>query len=457
MVEPFLDFVLARASTVVQDAQLEGILIETRKTPRPDRPDYFYLRDLVNPQQAYWEHCGSTAPKSRELRAAFAFGNRMHDVAGRVFAGQRGFAGTEAILDGAGVGIDGVRGRIDLRIGESLVEFKTTSKSVDTGQDVWANVPQDIEQLLFYAALWSHRPEKHLLVFRTPSPQAPLRIFEVRIDDYGAVANHLKQRRRALRRALEDHDPQSLRRCRYFDSHCPQRDAGECACASLEQINTEPIAGNCSLSRNTNLEAELLRDWVAAERQPRSVSAWELAVPRRAFLRLKGIVSDEEWAPDDEGWIWGSLARAGLLPGPLEPLPSTRLTTPLPFKASGGFLKRRVSRGEAGAVILTPYNIRPWEKSGIPTAFAIRPQIAQLGVLCALSGRPTGLAFLEIRNSDAQVAAFQVEFENLDDIRRAVTDTLRSLAEAVAANTADSLPQCPKFVQGYECPHCLCR
>jgi len=457
----FIEYVCGKAVAPTEDAQLEGILLDARARLRQGRPNYLWLKDLVNPQQAYWAHIGSTAIPSEALRSAFAFGDRMHDLAGRLLQRVPGFAGQEALLDGRAVGIPGVRGKIDFRLNESIVEFKTTSHTVDSGSQVWDSVPQDIEQLLFYAALWAYRPGQHLLVFHTSNAGRPLRIFRVQISDHGAITTQLRARANSLNSAVEGRDPSRLKRCRYFAGECPPRQSGECTCVQLEDWDTSVLRRSCTLSRDEQLESQLEPIWATVRSEPRPLSSWDLAVPRRAYGRRTGAQDEEDWIPDDEGWVWRALREADLLPGPLEGRPRTSLDRPIPFRASGFFLRRPGSSARVETdpepERKQPALLRRWKRTTHPAPFNLKNQIMQLGVLCALSGSPTGVLIEECPAAPAAVVAYQVTFSGIADISTAVRQRLAQISLAIESGNVQSLPECPAWLDRSTCPGCLCR
>jgi hypothetical protein len=456
----FVEYVAGKVLSASRDEQIAGLVLKGIEAITSGRPNYFFLTDLVNPQQNYWAHIGVEPEPSDKLQAAFGFGRFMQAQAAIALAQISGFAGSEGVLDGAAVGLPGIRGRADFRIGDSLWEFKTTRHRVDDPEHIWDKVPQDIEQILFYAALWTYEARDHHLFFFTSDSEEPLRVFKTTINNRGALRNTLKQRRDALAEAVRTKDPSRLRRCRYYEDSCPIREAGHCDCENLQDWPLRPLQEAVEVVRDEKVEDLVAEAWQILENfPPRPISPWELEVPRRAYGRLTGKRPEEGQVPFKKRWIWRALRQSELLPGPAVAPLLPVLREPLLFKAAGTYLLRKVTKGEEITEKLTPTLIREWDHDYAPRPRyrGVRNYLMQLGVLCALSARPTGALILHPPEMGSALFVHLIQFKDLGEIKRKVRARLTQIAFAVENSDPSQLPQCPKWLKSMECDNCLCR
>jgi hypothetical protein len=413
---------------------------------------------LVNPQQIYWSIPPRVAPLDPpELLDAYAFGNRMHERARTVLSGFEGYAGSEIDLDGAAMDLPGIKGRIDSRLGDRLVEFKTTRHGLENSGDVWRLAPQDVEQLLFYAAMWTRQSREHLLLFYNSAITPHCRAFRVTIDDLGAIRTALRQRRNALSSAIHDSNPSLVKRCRYLDGICPVKTAGLCSCTTLPEWNTSPMQRASSLSRDPVLESHFETAWEGLATEHRPMRAWDLEVPRRSYGLLSAPAVQEVWSPNPDAWAYDALRVSGLLPGPLDSLPRTDLDDPLLFRCSSVFIRKKYTSGTEAKERFVPSLIRPWEKEGQPSLRRLGPQVMQLGVLCAMAGASEGYLVLEVPDEQSPIRVFNIAFKDITAIRSEVKRRLLEIQTALTSKNPASLPECAKWIQQtIPCPVCLC-
>jgi hypothetical protein len=452
------DLVGTKLDETHRDAQLEGSLLKEAAKPEPRRGSHCRLKDLVNPQQIYWElPPRQPPPVPLALEEVWAYGTQMHDTARTAISTLEGYDGCELDLDSAEVGFPGIKGRIDFRLGDRIVEFKTTRYEVSSADDVWRLVPQDIEQLLFYAAIWTRQSSEHLLIFYNDEFRPSIRAFRCYISNLGAVQTIVKQRMAALTRAVQTSNPSILRRCRYFEGICPPKAAGLCSCDKLTPINISPLAEVTTLTRDSPLEAHIESSFQAALTAPRAVRPWDLEILRRTYSARRAQGRPESWVPDPNLWVYDALVSSGVLPGPLDSVPRTSFTEPLPFHCSVVFVRRKSSDGMSSRERFVPTLIRSWEKNGEPSPQRLRPQIMQLGVACSIAGSADGYLVLE-RPGDLQwVRAFRLSFRDLPEIKREVRRRLQLLADSLRAGSHADLPECEQWIQvEIPCARCLC-
>lgn len=458
----FCDYVVSQAVPCGTNVQISGLLIAQKDLLTLEgRPDYLYLKDLVNPQQVYWDHIKMMPPTPPELKKVWDFGNMMHDKAGFIFSRMQGFSDSRGKIDGAEVGIPGIRGRIDFRLKDSIVEFKTTEKDVSTPENVWKNVPQDIEQLLFYSALWTHQPDHHYLVFYTQDEK--LTVYKVQLEDLGKVRNIIKQRRDRLLKAIETKEPKFLKRCRYFDGICAVKEGGLCTCQDLDLNNTDPLQQASKMVRESDMGDTMNHIWKSASSdQSRLLRPWDLEIPKLAYGILKGDIVEEPWTPQDEDkWIWKALTNTALMPGFLNMPSRPRIESPLKFMVNGTYLIKKATGDKVDGhftsdSILTPTIIRWWPNDYLPQPHykALRAPIMNLGVLCALSGKTNGLLIFDAPETGAKVITLEFTFKDLRGIEREVHHRLRILKDALDKSDHSILNECPDFIKDKKCSTC---
>ena len=114
---------------------------------------HYSLTELCNPQKAYWNRKAPDVKIPRKLALLWRRGTILHNFAGRWFQELPNFIDSEVTLDGFDVGIPDIIGRLDFKVGESIVEFKTKPKNPETPEEIISLFPQDLEQLLFYSVM----------------------------------------------------------------------------------------------------------------------------------------------------------------------------------------------------------------------------------------------------------------------------------------------------------------
>jgi hypothetical protein len=446
--DTFSELIASKVVSTNQDFGISGALLTAKKKITSRRPDYFYLTDLINPQQAYWDYIGEMPEIPKELKKKFNYGNLMHHRAGYVLSKFQGFSGSEGVLDGAEVGLPGIRGRADFRFGDALVEFKTTKFVVDQPDQIWKNVPQHIEQILFYTSLWKNVIPNHFLIFYTEDEQQPIRVFKIKISDHNIIKNVLRQRRDTFRKALDNKDPTLLKKCRYFEEVCPISKKDLCSCDKLEKWSTKTLQSVVDLERDKEFEKSIFEKWKEMESgQPRLVRPWDLVTPRKTYGWLIGKYKEEPWLQDGDQWIWKALKNSDLLPGPLVTPSLPQIDKPIQFKTSGTFIKRTVTNGMESQEKITPTLIKRWKKDYPPQMKykGVRAYIIQLGVLCSLSNKSTGVLLLDAQELD-NVFSFLIQFKDLNDIKRTVRESLNNIKTAMDESDIKLLPKCPQWM-----------
>lgn len=451
----FVEAIEEHTSSIDMDEQLVGTLLRHREDRDRSRPDYFYLTDLVNPQQAYWDHTGQSPEPPEELLERYAVGNEFGKKAQIAFADVDGFTDPEGLLDGAENGFPGVRGRIDFRYQDSLVELKTTRHQIDSSEDIWTHTPHYIEQLLFYSALWTHTEPTHYLIYQLGDGPSSIRVFKVTVQDPETVTETLAARVSSLEEALEQADPSLLDRCRYHGEQCHVGSEGVCSCSEYDELDFTPLRDASHVEIDVELQETVQAAFERVEGSPEIVSSWDLETPRRWYGRQIGVRERDPWIPDDQ-WVPSALASAGLLPGSLQSPLSDQLDDPLPFSGSGMAVRRSETTPEGVENRWVPALVRTRDYESTPEPIRLRNQVMQVGCACGVAGVDVGLIIVELPNADEDVVVYRIEFNDLDGILRKIRNRLGAMSEALERNDVNRLPECPGWLQGSNCSDCLC-
>ena len=177
--------------------------------------EYFYVTSLCDPYKEYILNKFPDFKEDEETQKKFILGRKLHSFAEKWFKGMKDFVSSESTLDGFYVGIK-ARGRVDARIGNSIVELKTKQDIPKNEEEVTQKFPQDIEQLAFYSVLDPINPKTNYLIFMTQSPPYKFKVFKVEINNHDKIKEVLQKRINTLRGViLRGINPEALGKCRY--------------------------------------------------------------------------------------------------------------------------------------------------------------------------------------------------------------------------------------------------
>lgn len=415
----------------------------------------------MNPAQTYWRRASPDVESDPAIRAKLEYGTRIHDMAGGWFRRMPGYAASEGSVDGAPSGIVGVKGRIDFRLGRSIVELKTTDQKIETPADVFARNPQDLEQLVLYALMTARADETHKLVYFNEAVPGAFVAFSVRLRAAGPLKQYFLARRGALERAIETRNPQRLGRCRYFETGCDYRLNGICRCDSLPPLETQTLGNNVELIRDIAFETALRSSREAAPFPPSDrLGLWDLFTPRRAFLRVT-LTDFEVSSTDDDYELRRFLERrfvaSDLAGEPFDLVLSLRDRRQV--KLLGRSLGARFTEttGEGPVEVVLPLLLRvskreiPHEPADVPDVYK-----AQLGAHCAIRASQTGVLAVVYPGHPGAIKCFRVRFDSLEEIRSRLAQRLTQLQAAIESRDPGTLPKCPAWMLNRCSGHCLC-
>jgi hypothetical protein len=251
----------------------------------PMPKNYFYVTHVTNPAQTYFSRFHPEVKKTPEIARKLARGKQLHNFASIWFKNLPDFCTEEGLLDGVWAGIPGVRGKIDHRVGDSLIEFKTKEEPPNTPEDISLKYPQDLEQIAFYSVMHPSKPNKNYLVFMRDSAPYEIRAFRIDIKDMGTIKTVLLSRIDLLNKAIETTNPSKLGKCRYFETGCQFHIHGHCSCAEMENLNIAPLLRSLEITYDDEFTQNLIQARDASE-APRvfCVSTRDIITPRKHFM-----------------------------------------------------------------------------------------------------------------------------------------------------------------------------
>ena len=422
---------------------------------------WFGVTDLVNPARKYYEINFPAVPEDAEILEKFRHGNNIHEM---MFSWIRNFAPLairEEEVNGEMAGLPEIRGRIDFRIDNHIIEFKTTSHDINSEIDVINRNPQDLEQLVFYATLSGRVSEEHYLIYYEQDHEELFRAFTVMIKPESQPMDFVKIRLDAMTGSLRNSDPRRLGRCRYFEYGCKFSTNHICDCGTFSTIDTSFIEHGVIIQRNRELEAKLEKGRLnSTVSENGSFSLWDLLIPRRSYLERKGLL---EPADDEE---------------PLIP-DETLVNINNAVYESGIYRERREIRINDRSLGYVPMISLPTvpDNSGnkyeriypsLVRSYASEPEklsssrlspfyILRMAMICSLSGSNAGYILVGFRSDKSMAKCFRVSFRDLPIIRAKIMERIEEIEYSMKSGITVHLPECPSFVQNNCGRTCLCR
>lgn len=446
------------------DESIAGLVREVLDEDIEGEPRWWGVVDLVNPTQAHYRRRHPEVERDPAVQQRLAYGRRMGREAEQWFRRIPSFVGAEGSVDGATGGIPGIRGRVDFRLGQSLVELKTTRYRMDAAENLLALSPQDLEQLVIYALITRREDEVHKLVFYNESIEGRFRVFSVRIREGPTLKQLFKARLSALNYSLSTGDPAPLGRCRYLERGCDFAQASICRCQELTTVPTDVLKDAVSLERDPSLEDELAR---CRERQNAPadglVGLWDLFVPRRTFGKAIGVMFDD-FAGGEEDYQLRRHVERRLSDSDLcayrYDLQVIAPGDPDPIGLRGRGLSVKVLETATPKPVdrILPVLVRvsrrstPRDTDSLSNAYT-----AQLGAHCAIRDSNQGLLVLVYPEHPGNLQCFRIRYDSPREILRRLGVRAGKLARGITSRTLDGLPPCPDWIQRKCSAGCLCR
>lgn len=448
---------------ITYDESLSALLktVMDTKHEEPSPKNYYYITQVTNPAQTFFTRMNPDIERPPEITRKLARGKQLHSFAGIWFKNLPGFYADEALLDGAWVDIPGVRGKIDHRIGDSLVEFKTKDTIPNTPEEIISNYPNDLEQIAFYSVIHPSSPKNNYLVFMQNSSPYELKAFKIEIKNKGTIKSILHSRINLLNKAFETKKPEDLGKCRYFETGCQYGDNASCMCATLEPLNTIPLQKSLEITYDDDFTKQLIQ---AREDSKISdvfcLSTRDIIAPRKHYMEIisgLGSTYHNDEMEEYKACLWGSLGslkkRQGIdLNGTERQLV---IKSQIDSRARFGFrwLKMKSSVHKDGEVVPYIEKINLTDDIKITKSRPSQYHLAELGIICAMYGKNKGLIIRVYPNLENLVQVFQITYKNQPEILHKVTSIIDRTQTAEKDEALLSLPPCPRFMNDNEkCP-----
>ena len=444
------------------DESLSSLLkkvMDSQLTEEPAPRNYYYITQVTNPAQTYYSRVYPDIKRSPEIARKLAHGKQLHNFASIWFKNLPDYYAEEGLLDGAWVDIPGVRGKIDHRLGDSLLEFKTKDNPPNTPEDIISFYPHDLEQIAFYSIIHPSSPNYNYLVFMRNSAPYELKAFKIEISDKGTIKSILLSRINLLDRAFETKDPSKLGKCRYYETGCQYHIQELCLCAELEPLATAPLQRSLKITHDDEFTKQLIQAREASEAPDVfCLSTRDILSPRKhymeAILGLESTYSDYK-TEEFKACLWASLdilkkryaidldrtERQSIVKSQRDP------------RARIGFrwLKMKSSIHQEGEIV--PYIDKVNMTSDMKFTKPSQYHLAELGIICAMYGKNKGLLIRVFPNLNKLVHVVHVTYKNKDEIFRRVKSAIDIVEEAEKNEDLLSLPPCPTWMNdGGKCP-----
>jgi hypothetical protein len=430
--------------------------IKKEKAARFIPENYFYVTHVTNPAKFFWEQKRRDVEKTDKVSRKLMLGKQLEKKAGVWFRNLPEFFLEEGKLDGAWVGIPGVRGSIDYRIGDSIIEFKTKNDLPENADTVIEKYPQDLEQLSFYSILHPDFPECNYLVFMNNAPPYKLKAFRVRILNRGGLKTLLLGRISNLKKAIETDDCSKLGQCRYYGSGCEYEENHACECHMHEPLSTESLKKAVEVSFDETFTNQLEAARKGSLGNDFSFSIRDVIAPRKFYLSEKTDFK-EAWKGDTDNeeylaFLSNMIRKLSLCPSQEElKLISSQMKEPR-LRIARKWLKLKSSSQENGEIV--PYLVKVGKAKDIKlTKRPGKYHLSELGIICASYGKPKGMIFTVYPELDNYIQVHEVIYNNPDGIMKFVKATLDNLEKAIKADDISIIPPCPDFMNNdKKCP-----
>jgi hypothetical protein len=425
----------------------------------PDK--YYYMTELTNPVEAFYRRQNPDFQAPRELGRKLARGNMLHNLASYWFRELPDFVVDEGTVDGAFVDIDGVRGRIDYLIGDSIIEFKSKDENPEDVDEVLRYYVNDLEQLVFYAAIHPQNPTTNYLVFMENVYPYKLKAFRVDIKGIDAIKKLLSERIALFSDALKKGNPSNLGRCRYFELGCRFDGSDICSCSDMKLLDTSILCDNISIEYDadyTKTLEEIRGD--AVDESINCYTTYDILLPRKHHMsNVRGMEPIFQADPRKEEYktclgdtIYNFKRefKAELTPEEKQEVRGWKKDKRV--KIGNRWMKVKKSGKPDG--VITPYIVKvsnaPYRK------YARKPSdysIAELGIICSIYGQDNGLICTVYPKLGDMVNVFEIRFKSTKKIRRIVRDVIEKIEKARETDDLLSLPKCPEYMNNDgKCP-----
>lgn len=449
--ESLKDYILMLKTSLKQNESLvsnleilakDVIKDHSKSDRRGRRPGTFWVTDLVNPMHAYMAIKNPLIKDPEDLKKIFSHGNFVEQRMISILERDERFASYQGTVTGESINLPQVTGKIDARIGNSIVEIKSSLENVKGAEDIYSNHPQDLEQLLLYILFTNRQSSNHYLVYVTGKhPDTDTSVFKVKIKNKKKLSNYFNERFSKLKSSLANNDPSGLGKCRYFERKCKFEQYKTCKCESEDKISVNLL--KMSTIMEPTDDKDPVFKLVSSSVQSTIIRFWDLFSPRKWLLKQDNPFYYEEI--DDEGYYHMRISLEQKL-----------------LKQSSEYLKfskKKSSKTDINESFITlneePLIVR--FTRGKPQNYVNEWYLSQLGLIALSQGLKSGYVFTFYK--DVNVGKlWEVKFDkNRFDYYKVKTTIDRMNDALLKKSDYQSLPLCPDFVQNNCGDGCYCK
>jgi hypothetical protein len=417
---------------------------------------HFNLTELCNLQASYWKRKKPNIKQSNKLKLILRRGTKLHNFSNRWFRELSNFSGHEITLDGCDVGIPGIIGRLDFKIGDSIVEFKTKPEIPSNSEEVFILYPQDIEQLIFYSVMHIKNPLENYIVFMEDIEPHKLIAFKVKIKNIDPIRKLLIERKNIFEMALSSCNPSLLGKCRYHGGFCEFEIEKQCNCKNLENLQIDVIKEFVEIFYDEKMTKELTEIRKRIKIPKELFTTNEIIAPRKSFVkRVLGAELEyfkNEVQEDRKSYLHLLINKLQKNPNQQEINLIERSIKEEKLYIGKKWIKFSSSRHPEGEII--PYLVKAKLTDKKDTlSYPGQYNLSELAIICSAYGKERGLIFMIYPNLDNFIQVFNISFKDMPGCLREVKKILTQLGEIKTKEEITKLPPCPFYMNAKKnCP-----
>jgi len=441
-----------RNETLLTDFQREAKNVldtkENNSQNNTQRGSNLRVTDLINPIHAYYDIKNQKLENPIELDKKYDYGKYIEEKVRIILLREPSYAVSQGDVDGSKVGMPNVKGRIDFRLGDTIIEFKTSEYDIpDVGQLINKN-PQDLEQLLLYVLFTGRTKKDHILLYLTGRyPNLVSRQFKVKIKDEDKLLSYFKARYENLKKAIEDNNPDGLGRCRYYEGMCKFKVKQICKCDAESIIDVREMQESIFLAPVSGDIGDKIAKENLFGKYDKSMGLWDIFTPRQWFLKTSNPYDYQEWDETDKDKYYlrkeieHRFVDKGLLKygNPSKDTPQVKDQL---------FYEPETEKEQEKYPFLV--RVRDDLLTGSPTK---KFYSAQLGLQCSLSKTIKGYIFVFAPKHKVGILE-EISFEKLGNVRSQALEIIDNAIKSINKEVVEQhMPICPPFM--FEKKPCL--
>lgn len=438
-------------------AMLREIIKEENIKIKTLPKSYYYLTDLTNPILGYYSRTNPII-NPPELARKLILGTQLHNLSYNWFKKIPDFVVEEGTIDGAWVGVDRVRGRIDYLIGNSILEFKTKDNNPSSIHELVEYYPNDVEQLIFYAAIHPSQPKTNYLVFMKNVYPYDFKVFRIDIKKFDIIKDVMKSRIDLLDKSLEIKNPENLGKCRYQKLGCKYKANDLCICEKLKSTDISYFNEAFEIKEDLDFKSilESAKDGFESS-DLFCYTIFNVIAPRKyCMTSILGLENKYEKDVDDEeykaclGNCVFSMQKKYNIGPTIEDVKNINESKRDPGLMAGVKWLKMKKSGMDDITIPAIIRISNYAKKPEDTKQPSKYSIAELGIICSVYDFNTGLIFYIYPNLKDSVRVFKINFKNINQIFRVIKPIVESIQLGKSQEDFEKLPKCPDFM----CKNC---